>query len=145
VKGKICFYILCNFRQPCSYILPNIYNCVVVMPCAMHAFILYLNHHCLIHTKTTFYHETTVLYRTYYSIVNAHARLQSWAQQHPILYFLKFSAHLSCTIYMLRNIYIFHLKIDKHALLAISEFKLKHLVLCLWDVKACCTCALFTL
>jgi hypothetical protein len=26
---------------------------------------------------------------------------------------------------------------DKHALLAISEFKLKHLVLCLWDVKAC--------
>jgi hypothetical protein len=106
VKGKFCFYILCNFRHPCSYILPNIYNFVVVMPCAMHAFILYLNHHCLIHTKTTFYHETTVLYRTYYSIVNAHARLQSWAQPHPILYFLKFSAHLSCTIYMLRNIYI---------------------------------------
>jgi hypothetical protein len=23
--------------------------------------------------------------------------------------------------------------------------KLKHLLLCLWDVKACCTCALFTL
>jgi hypothetical protein len=24
---------------------------------------------------------------------------------------------------------------DKHALLAISEFKLKHLLLCFWDVK----------